>query len=158
MKILKLSSKNFKEIIKITIESIREGKVIVCPTDTVYGLICDATNEKAVKKIFKIKKRPKGKPISIFVKDIKMAEEFAKIDKNQEKFLQRVWPGALTAVLNPKKNLPKNISQDKNTIGVRIPDYRLVISLIRHLKSPLAETSANISGQPATTRIKEVIK
>lgn len=158
MKILKLSSKNSKEIIRITTELIKKGKVIVCPTDTVYGLISDATNEKTVKKIFRIKKRPKGKPISIFVEDIKMAKEFSKIDKNQERFLRKVWPGALTAVLNPKKNLPKNISQGKNTIGVRIPKYKLVINLIKQFKFPLAETSANISGQPATTRIKEVLK
>lgn len=158
MRILKLSSKKFKEIIRVAAESIRKGKVMVCPTDTVYGLISDATNEKAVKKIFEIKKRPKGKPISIFVKDIKMAKEFAKIDKNQERFLRKVWPGALTAVLNPKKNLPKNISQGKNTIGVRVPNHKLIIDLVRQLKVPLAETSANVSGQPATTRIKEVLK
>lgn len=155
--ILKINQKNFKEIVKIAIKAIQQGKAIVCPTDTVYGLLCDATNKKAVERIFKIKKRPKGKPISIFIKNIKMAKKFAKINKNQEKFLKKVWPGAVTAVLKPKKILPENISQGKNTIGVRIPNYKLIIELINKIHRPLAETSANISGKPASTEIREVL-
>ena len=158
MKILKITKKNFKEIIKITVEAIKEGKAIICPTDTVYGLLCDATNRKAVGEIFKIKKRPKGKPISIFVKNIKMAKKIAKINKNQEKFLKKVWPGAVTAVLKPKKTLPENIFQGKNTIGVRVPNYKLIIELINKIHRPLAETSANISGKPASTKIKEILR
>ena len=72
---MKLTKKNFEKIIKIAEKSIKEGKVLICPTDTVYGLIADATNKKAVEKIFKIKKRPLKKPIPIFVKDIKMAKK-----------------------------------------------------------------------------------
>ncbi len=76
MRILKITKKNFKEIIKITVESIKEGKVIICPTDTVYGLICDATNKKAVEEIFKIKKRPK-KTNSRFCKKYKNGKKFS---------------------------------------------------------------------------------
>jgi len=79
------------KIIDQTVEELKKGKVIVCPTDTVYGLIADATNKKAVEKIFKIKKRPKNKPLPIFVRDLKMAKKLAEIDKNQEKFLKKVW-------------------------------------------------------------------
>ena len=72
MKRLQLTQKSHQEILKITTRSIKKGEIIVCPTDTVYGLCCDALNKKAVKRIFTIKKRPKGKPLPIFVKDIKM--------------------------------------------------------------------------------------
>lgn len=137
---------------------IKEGGVIVFPTDTVYGLFCDAENEKAVEKLFKIKKRPKGKPISIFVKNIKMAKEFVIINKKQERFFKKVWPGAVTAVLKPKKNLPLNISQDKNTIGLRIPDHKLTLKLIKKINIPLAQSSANISGKPASTKIRDILK
>jgi len=158
MKILKLSSKNFKEIIKITTESIREGKVIVCPTDTVYGLICDATNEKAVKKIFKIKKRPKGKPISIFVKDIKMAEEFAKIDKNQEKFLKKTWPGRTIVVLRVKGIFPGGIVCQWGKVGLRMPKYKLLNEILNKFKGPIAQTSANITGKPTPSTIQDILK
>lgn len=103
MKILKLSSKNQKEIIEEVRKAIKEEKVIVLPTDTVYGLVCDATNEKAVEKVFKIKRRKIGKPIPIFIKDLKMAKKLAFVDKRQEKFLKKMWPGKVTVILRPKR-------------------------------------------------------
>jgi L-threonylcarbamoyladenylate synthase len=157
MQILKLNWENFKEIVKITTQSIKEGKVIICPTDTVYGLICDATNKKAVNKIFKIKKRPKNKPLPIFVKDLKTAKKLALINKNQGKFFKKAWPGKITVVLKRKEG--KQIyGIDKKTIALRVPNYKLVNILLKKLKYPLIGTSANISGKPPLTKIKEVLK
>jgi len=157
MKILKISKKNLKKLVKIAKNSIKKGEVLVCPTDTVYGLICDATNKKAVKKLFKIKKRLKEKAIPIFVKDIKMAKNLAKIDKKQEKFLKKVWPGKVTLVLKRKRG-QKIYGVDKKTIGLRIPKYKLVNVLLKKLNRPLTGTSANISGKPPSTKIKEVMR
>jgi L-threonylcarbamoyladenylate synthase len=159
MKILKLNQKNFKEIVRMAVKSIKEGKVIVCPTDTVYGLVCDAKNKKAVAKLFRIKKRPKGKPIPIFVRDIKMAKKLALIDKEQEKFLKKVWPGKITAILKlkTKKQKLKIYGINRKTIGLRIPKYKLIQRLLKRTNIPLTGTSANISGKPASTKIKEVI-
>lgn len=128
------------------VEAIKSGKVLVCPTDTVYGLVCDAGNKKAVDKIYKIKKRPKNKLLPVFVKDIKMAKKFVKINSKQEKFLKKTWPGAVTAVL--KKEEP----------AIRIPNYKFVLELIERIGGPLTESSANISGKPASTKIKEVLR
>ena len=105
MEILKLGQKNFTETIKRVGISIRQGMVTVLPTDTVYGLVADATNKKAVEKIFKIKKRQFNKPIPVFVKDIRIAKKLALIDKNQERFLTKVWPGKTTAVLKRKQRI-----------------------------------------------------
>src|SRR3989344_742768 len=138
MEIVKLDSQK-------AIKALRLGMVLVCPTDTVYGLICDAANKKAVEKIYKIKKRPKNKLLPIFVKDIKMAKEFVEINPKQEKFLKKVLPGAVTVVI------------EKNKSAFRMPNHKFVLNLVKHA-GPLAETSANISGQPATTKIKEVLK
>jgi len=132
------------------VKAIKSGKVLVCPTDTVYGLVCDMSNKETVGKFFLIKQRPPNKPIPIFVKGIAMAKEFAEINKKQEAFLRKVWPGAVTAVLKSKKG--------EGTIGMRIPKYKFILDIIRILGRPLAETSANLSGQPSTTKIKEVIK
>lgn len=158
MKILKVNPKNFEKIIKEIIKSIRKGYIVVCPTDTVYGLICDATNKKAVKKLFKIKKRKIQKPIPIFVKDLKMAKELAKIDKKQEKFLKSIWPGKVTVVLKRKETKINLYGVDKKTIALRIPKYKLVTALIKNLNCSLSGTSANISKKPATNKIKEVLK
>ena len=157
MQILKLNWENFKGIVKIITQSIKEGKVIICPTDTVYGLIADATNKKSVEKIFKIKKRSRNKPLPIFVKDLKTAKKLALINKNQEKFFKKAWPGKITVVLKRKEG--KQIyGIDKKTIALRVPNYKLVNILLKKLKCPLIGTSANISGKPASTEIKEVLK
>jgi len=157
MEIIKVFPRNFKKIVEISAKLIKEGKILVCPTDTVYGLITDARNERAIKRLFKIKKRPKRKPIPIFVKDLKMAKEFVYIDGKQEKFLRKIWPGKVTVVLKRKNSLPKTLFGNKKTIGLRIPNYRLVNNLFEKLDFLLTGTSANISGKPPSGKIEEVL-
>ena len=161
MERLKVSPKNLDEILKKAMKVIRQGGVIVCPTDTVYGLIADAKNKKAVKKIFKIKKRKEEKPIPIFVRDLKMAKSLVLINKFQEKLLKKVWPGKVTVLLKAKKLtkkiFPKSIISSENKIGLRIPNYKFLNILLEKLNFPLTGTSANISGKPPSTKIKEVL-
>lgn len=144
--------------VKEAVECLERGQVIACPTDTVYGLLADATNEKAVDKIFKIKKRDKKKAISIFIKDVKMAKKYALMDKEMEKFLEEIWPGKITVALKRKKNsgLPKNLFANKRTIGLRIPDNKLIARIIEKFNKPLTGTSANISGKPSTVKVDEI--
>lgn len=156
--VLKLKTKNLKEIVKTAVKAIQDGKVIICPTDTVYGLICDATNKKAVAKLFIIKKRAKKKPVPIFVKDIKMAKELAEIDKGKEKFLKKVWPGKTTVILRRKKAGIKLYGVDERTIGLRIPKYKLINQLLSEIKKPITGTSANVSGNPASVKTQEVAR
>jgi L-threonylcarbamoyladenylate synthase len=151
MQIIK-KNKNIKEIVA----ALKNGAVLVLPTDTVYGLVCDATNKKATEKIFKIKKRPKSKPLPVFVKDIKMAKELAEITKDQEKILNKKWPGRYTFVLKRKKG-EKLYGVDKNTIALRIPKYKFLNDLFKKIDKPLVQTSVNISGQPSLNNIKEIV-
>jgi L-threonylcarbamoyladenylate synthase len=154
---LRTDYRDFKKTVKVAVKSIKQGEVVVCPTDTVYGLIADATSEAAVKKLLKIKKRNTRKPVPIFVKDIKTAKKLALIDNQQEKILKEVWPGKVTVVLKRKNKLPKVLFRNKKTIGLRIPDYKIINQLLLIINRPLTGTSANISGQPPSTKIKEVI-
>jgi len=153
-------SANSKYAVDKAVEYLKRGQVVVCPTDTVYGLIADATNDKAVEKIFEIKERDKKKAISIFVKDVKMAKRFSLMDKDMENFLREIWPGKITVALSRKKNsgLSKLIYANKKTIGLRIPDYKLIREIIVKFKKPLTGTSANISGEPSTVKIEEVFR
>lgn len=155
MKIIKLREENFEKIFKTALRTLQEGEVIVGPSDTVYGLYGDAQNEKALKKIFQIKKRPFTKPIPLFVRDLKMAKKFAKISKDQEAFLKKVWPGPVTVVLGAKKELP--YVTFRGTIGLRMPDSKFLLGILEKIGHPLAQSSANISGKPATTKIQKVI-
>lgn len=155
MKIVKFSQKNLGIIVKKALMALRRGEVLACPTDTVYGLLCDSTNRQAVEKIFKIKKRDKLKPLAVFVKDIKAAKKLAFVDKGQEKFLRN---NKITAILKAKQKILSPLVYKNDTIGIRIPDYKLLNSILKKFKNPLAQTSANISGNPPTTKIKEVLK
>ena len=155
MEILRLNQKNLKEIVGQAAGLIKKGKVIVCPTDTVYGLVADASSKKAVGKVFRIKKRKKEKPVPVFVKDLKAAKRLAEISKEKEEFLKKVWPGKVTVVLERKQ--AKLYGVDKKTVALRIPKYKLVNELLEELKSPLTGTSANISGKPYSTKIKIVL-
>jgi len=148
MKVLKIN-KYKDSVVREAVKAVINGQVLICPTDTVYGLITDATNKKAVNRIFIIKKREKGKPLPVFVKDLKMAKEIAEINKEQEKFLRACWPGAVTVILKAKKG---------KTIGLRIPDYKLILKIIGLAKKPLTGTSANLSGLLASGKIREVLK
>jgi len=141
-------------------KELEKGKVIICPTDTVYGLIADATNKKAVEKLFKIKKRPKNKPLPIFVRDLKIAKELVKINQKQEKFLKKAWPGRVTAVLKRKAGRARRklYGVDDKTIALRIPNYKLVLDLLKKINKPLTGTSANVSDKVVSNNIEVILK
>ncbi len=149
-----------------TIQVLRNGGVCAVPTDTVYGLIADATNEKAVRKIFDIKGRPKEKTVSLFVRDIKMAKEYAEVLPRQEKFLRHVWPGKVTVILGQRtknkglmdiKSLSRFVIQD-GTIGMRAPKDEFLRKILKEMGAPLAQTSANVTGEVPAKNAKEIIR
>ena len=165
MEILKKSQKTLNRAVK----ALSRGGIIICPTDTVYGFLADTTNRKAVVKIFKIKKRPKSKPLPVFVKDLKMAREIAEIGKKQEEFLKKAWPGKVTVVLKTPvveqsslrgKGKPKFklYGVARGTIAIRIPKYKFLNNLLKKINKPLAQTSVNISGEPTLNKISDVVK
>lgn len=158
MEVLKINQKNFKKVITEATKYIKNGKVIICPTDTVYGLICDAKNKKAVEKIFKIKKRSFQKPISIFVKNLKAAKKYSKINKNQEKFLKKAWPGKTIVVLRVKGSFPSGIVCQWGKVGLRMSKYKLLNEILNKFKGPIAQTSANITGKPTPSTIQDILK
>src|SRR3989344_3653303 len=144
MEIIKPSSKALNEAVLF----LKKGGVVICPTDTVYGFLADAQNKKAVAKIFKIKNRPKSKPLSLFVKDFKMAESLAEVDGRQAKILTlrlrsgqgKFWPGKYTFVLKRKagatlygvyKNLLSKIFYLSTAAISKNPSHRICLILRR---------------------------
>jgi L-threonylcarbamoyladenylate synthase len=157
-KILKINSDNPGEkVIKKAVEELKNGKVIIYPTDTVYGLGANALDEKAVRKVFEIKKRDFKKPISIIVRDLEMAKKVASFDKDTEKILKKIFPGPVTAILYKKKILPDILTGGSNKVGIRIPDCKFTQALMQELDFPITTTSANISGEPIKGQASTVI-
>ena len=144
---------NLEESVKV----IEENGVIVFPTDTVYGLVCDATNQEAVQKLFRVKKRDLEKPIPVFVKDIEMAKQIAIISEKQESFLKKFWSGKVTAILRAKIDFPQGVLGKDKTIGLRIPNYAPLNVLLNKTNKPLSGTSANLAGESPSTDINHII-
>ena len=148
-----------RDVIEKSVMFLNRGQIVVSPTDTVYGILADATNNSAVEKIFIVKQRNRSKAIPVFVKDIEMAKKLAIIDKKQEAVLKEIWPGKITVVLKRKRacGLAKLLFGNKKTIALRIPDHKLVKQILNKINKPLTGTSANISGQSPHTKIQDVL-
>lgn len=156
MRSIKIQGRSKEEIVKEAVKAIEKGRVIVSSTDTVYGLLADATNKKAVHKALLIKGREKGKPFPIFVRDIAMAKSLARVSSRQETILKKSWPGKITLVLESRGKLPKETGT-KEYIGLRIPKHKLVQEILEQTKRPFIGTSANLAGKPSLSEGKAVI-
>lgn len=128
---------------------------MVAPSDTVYGILGDATKPDVIKKIFALKQRPQEKALPIFVKDIAAARRVAYISDAKAKFLEKVWPGPVTVVFHHKGKLPKVLTGGKDTIGIRIPKHEFLLKLLARLDFSLVQTSVNISGKPPARNPQE---
>jgi len=158
MKILQIDlNKDYAGALKEAVSVLESGGVIVCPTDTLYGIGCNALDEKAVKKIFEIKNRPWAKPLPIIVRNLRWAKGLAHISKRNEETLNRVWPGKVTAILPKREIVPDVLTSGTKTVGIRIPDHPVTDQLLKLFGYPIALTSANISGDEPTQDIDEII-
>lgn len=155
MKIVKIDDNN---IIDQTIQSLQQGGLVIFPSDTVYGLLVDATDEKAVDKLIQFKNRPPGKAISVFLSDFKMLELFTTIDNNQLTIVQQLLPGPFTIILSSRHKVSRKLESEKGTLGIRIPAYQFINRLIKEFGKPITATSANLSGRPAHHSIDSLLK
>jgi L-threonylcarbamoyladenylate synthase len=155
-KVFKLTIKNFARLLSLAEKSVRAGKIIVGPTDTVYGIFGDARKPEVIRKIFALKGRIAEKSLPVFVKDIPSARKLAYISDNKAKFLGKIWPGGTTVVFHHKEKLPKILTGGKETIALRIPDHLFLLKLLERLDFPLVQTSANLSGKPPARNIEDI--
>ena len=146
------------EIIERAADTILDGGIIAIPTDTVYGLACDSTNVRAVKKLYELKGRDDTKPIAVLIDSMRTLSHLVqRIPKDVEMMLEELWPGALTVVFPKPVSMLSAVSSGPS-IGIRIPDCVITLGVISMLARPLAVTSANPSGQPPATNAAMVEK
>ena len=156
MKIINSNTKGINQAVK----KILDGEIIFIPTDTVYGIAANPYNNKAIKKIFSIKKRSLNNSLVLLCSNYKMAKKYAIFNKIANNLIKNFWPGPLTLIL--KKTTHSKISKKwlskNNSIGIRIPDHNVPKKIIDKCKFPIFCTSANISGKKSCRDIKDVVK
>lgn len=128
-------------------QCVKEGKVVIFPSETVYGLACDACNSDAIRLIYNIKSRLESVPLQIMVDSMEDAEKIGFFDDNALKIAKKFWPGPLTIVVRRREGAKISYlaTAGLQTIGIRIPDNPIALKLIRQTARPVAATSANIS-------------
>ncbi len=135
--------------IEKVIETINSGGIVCTPTDTLFALSCDATDQIAVDKLYHIKKRDREKKLPIFFRDINQVQEHCYIPKIALNLTNKFWPGKLTIILKLKENsnIARNaLDTENSSIAVRIPGNANVLKILKSLDKPIVGTSANISG------------
>lgn len=158
-KYIDLKANKEYEKIKEAAEAIKQGKLVLFPTETVYGIGANALNEEAVKKIYIAKGRASDNPLIAHVSDRNMLNELVEeIGEIEEKLIKEFWPGPLTIIFEKKKIVPKIITAGLETVAIRMPSNKIARKLIEYSKVPIAAPSANISGKPSGTLVEDILQ
>ena len=158
MRQIKLNLDNAEKTSDDTAKILQNGGIVIYPTDTLYGLGVNALDENAIIKVQKIKKQDRNKPISVIVRDVKMARKIACIDSKVEKILEKVWPGSITIVLRKKDIIPYNLTGGEETVAIRISNNKFISTLMKKIDFPITATSANISGEKNLLESTKIIE
>ena len=138
---------------------IKDGGIVVFPTETVYGIGVNGLNKNALKKLYEVKQRPLNKPISLLVNSIEMINQLTKnITKLEYALMKEFFPGPLTIILQKKDIVPDILTANSDTVGIRMPSNKIALKLIEYAGVPIATPSANLSGKPTGTNFKDIIK
>ena len=145
-----------QKAIEKCVEVLREGGIILYPTDTVWGIGCDATNEEAVAKVYALKRSEEKHSMLCLMRDADMVVRYVNKAPGIAFEVMELSDKPLTAILPGAVGVAPNLVPDEGTLGVRIPQHDFCQALLRKFGKPIVSTSANISGEPAAKRLKDV--
>ncbi len=128
-------------LIRKAVEVLRDGGLVIYPTDTAYGLGCDLFNKKGIEKIYRIKRRSEKQPFSFVCADLKDISRYARVSDYAYKTMKRLLPGPYTFILEASRLVPKIILPKRQTTGIRVPDNRICLALVGELGQPVISTS-----------------
>lgn len=157
MIIIDTASNNNTSIINQAVKVLKAGGLVIFPTETTYGAGVDATNQTAVDKLLAYKSRREGKPLSIAVADQHMAEQYVELNDSARKTYQRFLPGPVTVISKSRGRVAVGVESEFGSLGIRIPDYDLVLELVRAFGKPITATSANASGKKRPYTIADIL-
>ena len=154
MKFVKSKNIDINEVVKV----LKQGGLVVYPTETLYGIGADATNTIAIEKLTKYKNRPFGKPYSIAVTGQKMAEEYVELNDSAKNLYKEFLPGPLTIISKGRHKVAPGVESEDGTLGIRIPDYKLVIDIVQKFGKPITSTSANASYKKRPYKASDILE
>lgn len=157
MQIIKLTKDNYKDIIAAAKKVLLDSGLVIFPTETCYGVAALATDQKAVDKVLKYKRRIEGKAVSVAVTDRSMAEKYVDLNAEAKKIYQTFLPGPVTVISKDKNLLADGLSAEQGTQGIRIPDYPLALDLVAAVGAPITATSANSAGKKTPYKIADIL-
>ena len=140
-------------LIEQVVKSFRNGAIVCYPTDTGYGIGCDLFNQKAIKQLVQLKKRPKDKPFSFMCSDLTDISHYAHVSNTAYRLLKKNLPGPYTFVLPGTKLVPKIMATKQKTVGIRVPGHPISKLLIETLGNPIVNTSVQLEDEE--TRLAE---
>ena len=142
--------------LKKAADIIKRGGIVIYPTETVYGIAASIFSDKALKRVFEVKKRLPDKPVSVAVSSFKMMDELVYIGENERHFIKKFLPGPVTVILRKKKAVPDILTPGMELVGIRYPAHKLATGFIELAGVPVTSTSANISGEVPPARVEEI--
>ncbi|MGD9129626.1 MAG: L-threonylcarbamoyladenylate synthase [Candidatus Woesebacteria bacterium] len=157
MIILNTKDTSQAEIIEQAVAVLKKGGLVIYPTETVYGAGVDVSNQAAVNKLLQYKSRREGKPLSVAVTDQKMAEKYVEINKQAKKLYKQFLPGPMTIISKGKDTVAAGVESEFGTLGIRIPDYDLILKIVAKLGRGITATSANASGKKRPYTVADIL-
>jgi len=131
-------------LIQRAVDILTKGGILVYPTDTNYGIGCDILNKRAIERIYQLKQRDKSKPFSFICSELKNISHYAKVSNYAYKTMKRLLPGPYTFILEGSKLVPKIMLTKRKTAGIRVPDHKICLELVKGLGNPIITTSATM--------------
>ncbi|ELY98161.1 L-threonylcarbamoyladenylate synthase [Natrialba asiatica] len=137
-------------------DAVRDGELVVYPTETVYGLGADALDSDAVGRVFDAKGRDRSKPISLAVPSVPAALQYVRATERERRFMATFLPGPVTVLCRSREPVPGVLTAGRDRVGVRVPDHPIALALCERAETPITATSANVSGRGSVRRLDEL--
>jgi len=154
---MRKKAQSWRTKVTIAAQLLKSGKVIAFPTETVFGLGACLDKPEAIKQIFKLKKRPKNKPLQILIANMQQAKKLGKFNKKTWDFAKANWPGPYTLVVKKTGKVSKLVTGGSPKVGLRMPDHKIALELIKKV-GPIVATSANQAGKRPALKATDVKK
>ena len=157
-RLIKIDREQMKEeAVAAAVNALRDGAMIIYPTETIYGLGVDCTQQEAIKKLYRVKKRARSKPVALIAADRAMVMRYVvEVSEDAHRLMEEFWPGALTLVFNADECVGRLLTGGTGTIGIRVPGDALCRMLAKGLGRPITATSANIAGEKESRSLDQI--
>lgn len=150
--LLKIHDKNPQmRLIRKAVQVLRDGGIVVYPTDTAYGMGCDLFNKRGIERIYEIKRRSRTQPFSFICSDLSDISNYAVVTNYAYKIMKRLLPGPYTFILGASRLVPKILLPKRKEVGIRIPDHEVCLSLVREFGGPIISATVRLPDEEILT-------